>query len=587
MVCQTVGVALPHRRRRLLVVIGAVVVAVIGLSILLAVSWLGTYRQAQALQSEVTQMRSALSSQNWTVAASHLPTALTAAQDLEASTDGLPWRVLEALPVVGNDASAVADVASAASSLLAAAEPLAPYAERISQIRREDGAIDLEVVSAIAPLLSDLAGVLQLEDFRLQQIDASQLRPQIADPLVELRDQLHGAGSTAATAAELAEHAPSLLGADGERTWLVLLQNPAEARGTGGFPGGYVTVVAKDGKLSIGAAGKSNDLQSVPIPTGGAPEDARVLWGNYLESWNTFNLSADFPMVAGLAKAGMDVRGQPVDGVIAVDPRAVAAILAVTGPVTVDDQTVTADNAESFFTVDVYDVFPDSNVRDPFVLKLVGEILQRFLSTAWNPVALADALSGPVSDGRVRVWSADPDEEAWLSTTAVGGGVPNIPGSVVAVAFDNAAGNKMDAFVATGVDYKPGRCPTSDIQQSSMSVSLRNDAPQDLPLESGNYGRADDPSAPAGSTKMLVYVYAPVGATFGQATIDGVPFEMFSGTERNRPVWWNYVTIDRGQERVIDISFAEPSVLDVAPAVIPQAMVKDEVVTIEPETACK
>ena len=568
-------------------VIGAVILGVVGLALVLGASWLNTYRQAQSLQSSVTQMRAALSAQDWRSAAAQLPSASESARALESSTHGLPWLVLRSLPVIGDNASAVADVSTSALALLDAAEPLAPYAESISQIRREDGSIDLDAISAVAPLLANLAEVMKVEDFRLGLIDAGDLRPEIADPLVDLRDQLHGAKDAVATAAELALHAPALLGGDGERTWLVLLQNPAEARGTGGFPGGYVTLVANDGNVSIGAAGKSNDLQRIPIPTDGAPEDARLLWGSYLESWNTFNLSADFPMVAGLAKAGMDVRGQPVDGVIAVDPRAVAAMLAVTGPVTVDDQTVTAENAERFFTVDVYDVLPDSNIRDPFVLKLVGEILQRFLTTPWNPSALADALSGPVSDGRIRVWSADPAEEAWLASTTVGGAVPNTPGSVVAVAFDNAAGNKMDAFVATGVDYRPGRCPTATVQESALSVSLRNDAPLDLPVESGNYGRADDPAGPAGSTKMLVYVYAPVGSTFGTAAMDGVPFELYSGTERNRPVWWNYVTLERGQSRVLDITFAEPTVLDVEPAVIAQPMVIDETVSIEANTACK
>lgn len=567
--------------------VGLVILGTIGLGAVLAMSWLGTYRQAQTLQSEVTELRAALTAQDWKAAAAQLPNAVQSAQALESSTEGLPWRLLEGVPVVGANASAVADVSTAASALLVAAEPLAPYAERISQIRRADGSIDLEAVSAIAPLLEDLATVTRVEDFRLEQIDAGDLRPEISGPLVELRDQLHAVNAAVGTAAQLAARAPALLGADGKRTWLVLLQNPAEARGTGGFPGGYVTLVADGGKLSLGAAGKSNDLQRVPIPTNGAPADARLMWGTYLESWNTFNLSADFPMVAGLAKAGMDVRGQPVDGVIAVDPRAVAAILSVTGPVTVDGRTVTAENAESFFTVDVYDLIPDSNVRDPFVLKLVGEILQRFLAAPWNPSALADALSGPVADGRIRVWSADPAEEDWLATTSVGGGVPDTPGPVVAVAFDNAAGNKMDAFVATGVTYRPGRCPTASVQESSIAISLRNDAPMDLPLESGNYGRADDPSAPPGSTKLLVYVYAPVGATFGQATLDGAPLEMFSGEERNRPVWWNYVTIDRGQDRKLDISFAEPTVLDVEPAVITQPMVIDETVSIVADPACK
>lgn len=554
----------------------------------MAASWLNTYRQAQAVETDVGLLRSALTARDWGSAAAQLPGALDSSRALASSTQGLPWRVLEAVPVIGGSASAAADLAGSVSALLSAAEPLVPYAESVvtGQVRRDDGSVDLDAVRAVAPLLAHLASVMDAEVFRLDQVDVDGVRPQIAAPLVELRDQLRDSRAAVAAAAPVAERIPAFLGADGERTWLVLLQNPAEARGTGGFPGGYVILSADGGRLTIVSAGKSNDLSRVSIPTEGAPADARLMWGSYLEFWNTFNLSADFPMVAGLAAAGMDARGTPVDGVIAVDPRAVAALLAVAGPVTVDGQTVTAENAERFFTVDAYRLYPESNVRDALTLKLVGEILRRFLASPWNPIVLADALREPFADGRVRVWSSDPAEEAWLQSTAVGGGVPDTPGSVIAVAFDNAAGNKMDAFVATGVDYRPGRCPAAEVQQSSVSVSLRNDAPVELPLESGNYGRADDPRAPEGSTKLLVYVYAPVGSTFVSSTLDTVPSEMFSGQERGRPVWWNYVTLQRGEAKVIDIRFDEPSVPDVEPAVLPQAMVIDEQITIKPDYSC-
>lgn len=553
-----------------------------------AASWLGTYRQAQAFQSDVSALRAALSAQQWDVAADRLPGALESARALQSGTETPPWRVLEALPGVGADASAVADLAASAASLLAAAGPLTPYAKQFVDqgIRNSDGSLDLAAIAAVASLARDLASVMEVEIVRLDAIDTASLRPQIADPLTELRDQLRDSQATVASAAEVAARAPALLGADGERTWLVLLQNPAEARGTGGFPGGYATLRAQDGALSVLATGKSGDLSRQSIPTDGAPADARLMWGGYLQFWNTFNMSADFPMVAGLAAAGMAARGEPVDGVIAVDTRAVAAMLAVTGPVTVDGQSVSAETAERFFTVDSYSLYPDAGVRDALTLALVREILQAFLATSWDPAVLANALRDPVAEGRVRIWSSNPDEQEWLVTTPVGGSVPNTPGSVIAVAFNNSSGNKLDAFIATGVDYRPGRCEPAQTQQSTLAVTLRNDAPDDLPLESGNYGRVDDPTAPAGSTRLLVYIYAPVGATFTSATLAGRPVDLYLGEERNRPVWWTYVTLNRGQESVIDVHFDEPFVPDVAPSVLPQAMVIDERISVEPNTSC-
>ena len=574
-------------RNRALLIAGAVVLAVAGLVAWLATSWLGTYRQAQSFQADVSRLRTALSAQEWQVVADQVPTVLQSARALEASTQGLAWRLLEDVPMIGVSASAVGELSTTTANLLAAAQPLTPYAERIvhGDVRRADGSVDLAAVQEIGPVLARLALVMEGEAARLALIDASALRPEISGPVVELRQQLLDAAPSVVRAADIAARVPHLLGADGERTWLVLLQNPAESRGTGGFPGGYLRIFARDGVLSVASVGKSGDLNALPIPTDGAPEDARLLWGSLLSVWRTFNLSPDFPLAGSLAAAGMAARGEPVDGVIAVDPRTVAAIMTMTGPVTAEGQTISAENVERFFTVDSYALYPDMTRRAEVSIALVGAVMESFVTGTWDPVTLADALLEPIAGGRVRVWSADPAEEEWLVSTPVGGSVPNTVGPVVAVAFNNAAGNKMDAFVSSGVDYRPGRCPTALVQRSTLGVTLRNDAPVTLP-DQGDYGRADDPLAPEGSTRMLVHVYAPVDATFMSATLNGSPVDMYVGHERNRPVWWTSLTLNRGEEKELDLRFDEPDVPEVEPMVLPQGMVIDEKISVTPDASC-
>lgn len=565
-----------------------VAVIVLGALAWLGLNWLSAYRSAEAFRTEITGLQASITARDWAAVTASVPKAREASRTLAEATEHPTWRLLQDLPVIGANATAVSELAVAASALLTAAEPLTPYAQRIvdGEVRRPDGSIDLTMAVDVAPLMSRLALVIDHEADRLGRIDASALRPEVAEPLQQLRDELAGAAPAVSTAADLVTRVPALLGADGERRWLVLLQNPAEARGTGGFPGAYVTLAARDGAISVVSAGKSGDLNARPIPSSGAPADSQLLWGDFLTQWNTFNLSPHFPLTGELAAEGMAARGQGVDGVLAVDPRTVAAMLEVTGPVSAGGVTLTAENAERFFTVDSYAELPDLAERDQVTVALVGAVLQAFLSASWDPVLLADALTEPIAQGRMRVWSDDPAEQEWLVTTPVGGAVPNGKGSVVAVAFNNAAGNKMDAFVATSVDYQPGRCATSPTQQSELAITLRNDAPLDLPLESGNYSRADDPTAPEGSTKLLMHVYAPVDAVFGSATIDGQPLELFLGEEQGRPVWWTYVTLDRGQERAVVIDFEEPTVLGVEPTVLPQAMVIDEMVSVRPVTDC-
>jgi hypothetical protein len=364
----------------------------------------------------------------------------------------------------------------------------------------------------------------------------------------------------------------------------VLLQNPSEARGSGGFIGGYVLVSARDGDVSLTSSGTSSELAREPIPANSAPEDARVMWGDILERWGAFNVSPHYPMTAALAADGLAVMGMPVDGVIAVDPQAVASMLQITGPVTARGVTITADDAAQFFTVDVYAQYPDGRERDEVSMALVEATVEALLAAEWDPFVLAEALQAPVEQERVLVWSANADEQGWLEQTVLGGVLPNQPGSVVAVAFNNSAANKTDAFVTAFVDYRPGRCVTASPQKSSLQVKLRNDAPAKLPRE--NYGYFVDPTAPRGTTRMLVHVYAPVGANYQSAQVDGVDTPLYLGSERNRPVWWTYLELRRNQERVLDVTFEEPTVLGVEPRVIPQPMVNREVIDVAPDPAC-
>lgn len=588
---QTPGVSRRGRGRRSWrpwAVAGVVVLALLGVAAWLGMSWLSTYREAQAASSSLTSLRSAITAKDWSGAVDALPAASADADALSSSTADVQWRLLASLPVIGSSADAVREVAVATSDVLAAATPLSPYAARIAggELRSADGAIDLGAMQEVAPLLVTLSSAMSSSSARLERVDAASVRPEVGEPLVELRDALLDATPLVQTAASVTEWVPGLLGAEGERSWLVLLQNPSEARGAGGFPGGYLVLTTDAGRVGVSSSGTSSDLNTTAIPSDSAPEDARVLWGDILKRWNAFNVSPHFPMTGALAAAGMEARNEPVSGVVAIDPSAVAGLLAITGPVTASGVTITADTVEEFFTVGVYEQFPDSVERDAVSMDLVSAVLSTFLATTWDPTALVEALRDPVASGRVLAWSADADEQEYLESLPVGGSLPDMPGPVLGVAFNNVGENKTDAFVATSVDYAPGTCPTTTTQLSSLDVTLRNDAPDDLPTESGVYGRVDKPDAVPGSTRMLVHVYAPVGAGYLSSTLDGEDVPLYLGEERNRPVWWNYVELEPGDERTLSVEFTEPTVLGVEPRVLPQAMVIDEVITVRPTPGC-
>lgn len=547
---------------------------------------MGTYRQAQKVQASADQAKALLQAKDYKGLAADLPDLAEQARELDAQTSAVPWTVLTWIPRVGSSAVAVRTVASATAEMATAAEPVATMGVRLLNdgVKRADGSVDVDMLKAAGPSLTALSQAVDRSFDRVAAIDTATLVDQLKGPVTTLREALASASPVANDVASIAQHLPGLAGADGPRTWAVLMQNNAELRGTGGIVGAYAIVGADDGRVTLKEAQARKDGLTSAIPTAGAPKENRDHWTTFLSDWASYNYSPHFPLTAELTAAGMKARGTPVDGVIGIDASVVAAILAGTGPVSAEGVTITPDNAVDFFTRQIYEQFPDVADKDRVTVCLLEATFAALLANKLDLPAMVEALREPVRQDRLKVWSAVPAEEEWLDVSAVGGVLPDTAGPVVAVSLNSGSTGKVDAYVNAAVDYAVGKCPTSMTQSSSVSLSLENNAPATLPAYVDQ--RGDDPSAPKGSTKLYVHVYGPVGATFESATMNGKTQEVFVTQERNRPVWWLPVELLRGDKKTLDVHFSEPTTLGVEPRVVPQAMATGEQVSITPNLEC-
>jgi len=381
-----------------------------------------------------------------------------------------------------------------------------------------------------------------------------------------------------------ARQLPSLLGMFGSRTWLVLLQNPAEARGTGGLVGGFLVAHIDHGRISVVASGTSADLERHSIPLASAPSDQVAFWGPILSQWNGFNVTPDFPVAASLAKDGMGAMGVEIDGVIAVDPFTVATLMESTRPVTAGGRTVSAATVARYFLIHEYLDYHSGQTRDVAGMTLVQAIVDTITSNPWAIVTALPRIPALIEGDHLRVWSSRAEEQSWLASTSLGGAIPTSPGSSVFVAFNNAAGNKADAFVGTSVDYSVSVCDTQNNATSRLTISARNDMPRGMPTK--DYGRRDRSDAPAASTSLLVHVFAPVGANDPRVTLDGIEATMTLESIGNRPVWWTTLELPRATPRTITIEFREPRVTGADPTVSVTPMVQPTTVTAVAQPFC-
>ena len=145
--------------------------------------------------------------------------------------------------------------------------------------------------------------------------------------------------------------APDMLGAGEPRTYLVLFTTPSESRGLGGFIGSYGELTVDDGRLTLSNFGRAQDLDAAAVQAGARVEGHEAFLRQYGRfgygddgavgnaAFRNLAMSPDFPTVAEIgASLYEQTTGREVDGVIAMDPFVVSALLRYVG--TIDLPTV-------------------------------------------------------------------------------------------------------------------------------------------------------------------------------------------------------------------------------------------------------
>ncbi len=519
------------------------------------------YHSAQQLSASLRQAQDAARALDIGAAASALTDARSSAHTFNIATAGPLWGVAAHAPGVGGQIDAGRRLAGDVDSILTAAEPITNKATTLSQagLRAADGTLDLAAISGLAPAMRDTAAATRAAATDLESLDASNLPPSLAKSVATVSGQLPEISHRISDLAEGLGVIPAMLGGDGPRSWAVLFQNPGEIRATGGMVGGFSRLTFDHGKVSVAEVGTNEKLANTsgPVDYSVLPAEVVSQWGQELSEWNSFNLSPHFPYTAMLTEQGMKQRKTPVEGVIAIDPTMVAALLAGTGPVTVRGNTITAANAIDFVTKDVYVKYPDVQTKDAVLMEIVGAVFKAVSSGKLDQKALLSAIWNAEQGRHLLAWSTKADEQAWLAGTHVGGVLPEDPGPHVLVALVNGSGSKIDTYLKAKANYDYGWCGNRLQQDSKVTVALTNGAPDGLPPYV--VYRADDPFAPHGGSRTLVDVYGPKDSQLIDFDAEGQGVSVQIGTERGHPVWSFIVDIPQGATTTLHLHFSEPA----------------------------
>jgi hypothetical protein len=371
-----------------------------------------------------------------------------------------------------------------------------------------------------------LAAVERAQDAWVQ-VDATRLSPWLAERTALLDRGL----PLLQTGLSVLTVAPDLMGVREPRTYLVLALNEDELRPGGGFITGVGEVRLEAGQLVTMTFGDSYTADDYGQPYPAAPEPIHRYMGIDLWVFRDSNWSPDFPTSArraiSLYRPDHDVS---VDGVIALDQRAVRGIVGAIGPLTLEgvEEPVTGETIIPYIR---RAWAPEGGDGGGGWWKQRKSFMGAIAEVAWQRVqggqvdwgALVQTLLRLVEQKHLFVYLEHPDAAAALAQLEWDSALRPSPGDYVMVLDANVGYNKANTRVREEITYQ---------------VDLRQSLPQaTLTLVYTHTGGVDVPcdhTPQYGTTYRdmmdrcywgYVQVYVPQGSRFLEATRIAVPGE--------------------------------------------------------------
>jgi len=491
-------------------------------------------------------------------------TTLADAQDHAAAarknTRGPGWWLTERIPGVGPNVTAVRTVSDVVDELSRHVLPdvvTATSTLRPDNLRPHQGRVDLGALERIAPSVVAADRALQVQAGRIAAVRTGDLAPQIARPVTLMQDKMAEAASLSGRASRAVQLMPSMLGADGRRTYLMIFQNNAELRATGGIPGAFAVVHANHGKITIGAQGDAGtfgklDRPALPV----SAEEAAVFGPKIAQYAQDVTFTPHFPRSAELIRAMWKQRtGESVDGVVSTDPVALGYLLGGTGPVTIGGgRQLTSDNAVSVLLNRVYFEIRDPTLQNVYFAQVAKTVFGAVSGGRGDPQKVLSGLTRGADERRLLIWSAHPAEQKVLAGTELAGVLSDQAGDRpdLGVFMNDSSESKLDYYLDYATSVSSQGCQGGR-QHLTVTVKLHSTVPADttgMPDYVFNTGTGSG----RGVIRLTVQSFLPVEGFLDGATVDGQDLSLPSQQLLGRKVVAQTLDVTPGQTRTLVLS---------------------------------
>ncbi|MBD8063403.1 DUF4012 domain-containing protein [Oceanitalea stevensii] len=524
------------RRNRtvLALVILAVLLGLVALLVIFALQGRTAVTEMRAAMPLVSELRQeALGGETDAAGATadELREHTSAARD---AVDGPHWAVAAKLPWIGANVAAVRTTTAVVDDLAADALPDLVAATDIvdpARLAPQDGRIDLAPFTEVAPRVVAANDAVVAGRDRLDSVDSDELVGLLGDQIDKLKGQVDELAGLTATASRAVQLIPPMLGAEESREYILMVQNNAEPRATGGLTGAFLLLRAEDGAVELVEQRSAGEVGYFGDGAVELTDTEIALFGTQLARYpGNVTATPDFPRSAEIISAmWSEGVGGEVDGVLSLDPVALGSLLEATGPIGLDDgelgalgvpsemfggdARLTADNAADIMLNGVYRYIDDTSAQDEFFEVAAATIFSAVMTGEAAPAATVASLVQAADEGRLIVWSAHEEEQDLLAGTVLSGELRGDTGHgapVVGVYVNDLSAAKIAFYQRMEVEVEAKQCHANGNQDVTVSVTLTSDVPDgaaELPNSLAGNGSVVD----KGDMRSNLLVYAPTG----------------------------------------------------------------------------
>ncbi len=482
-------------------------------------------------------------------------------------------RGADAVVAAGGDLTgAAADGLTIAAQYVTIREAQAATASGTGASTTGGGSALAGLVELMATSQSSVNAAIAALDQASQALAAApaDLPGQIADARDTMLAKIAEFGPPLKAYANAAGVLPEILGWNGPRRYLVLTQDPAELRPTGGFIGSFGILAFDKGQITEHSF---QDVFLLDLPSKYPFIAAPGPLSDYLlgpkQSWQLAdsNWSPDFPTSAADAIRLYKNEGGTgqIDGVLALTTYTIDQLLTLTGPISVPAYGATVASGET--TLKVLQLTraaqaPNQN-RKAFLSAFADQLFDTLLGLA--PQKWAD-LAGQADIFRTQrlftAWFADPGAQALTVQAGFDGAVLQSLGDYIYPVDSNVAPvSKLNAVTDRALDLSVQLDPVGDAHDN-LDIAWTNQIETDL----GAPYRALSTPQDRGVLGMYFRLLVPDRSRIG--TVSGGSYQALTApadidTEAGREVFGNYLRIPAGTTH-LDYTWVSPYAADSA-----------------------